>query len=1479
VLDYVDVIQGDLPVGYWRLGEASGTTAVDYAGGYHGTYINTPTLGVTGAISNDDDTAITTVSGSSEHVQVAHDAALQTLPITIEAWVKGSTIGYISKYVNGSSNGWYIGTGTAGNTNVLYGFNSGNRILKSTAGTVSLLDNVWHHIVLTVDTSGGLFYIDGKLSDTIAWTGTPTVSTSTANMSIGSYADGTSYTSHSYDEVAVYPYALDANQVKSHYLYGKRTNVTLTSTIVRRFSKTATIKGYLGKRIKTATIKGFLAEPDGEFRGSYTTAERDALGYVYTNDTIQNLDTETMQRYNGATWDEISAEGTTGPTGPTGPGGATGPTGATGGTGGTGGTGATGPTGAAGGVSIRYTFSTTTTDADPGTGTLRLSSATQNASTVIRADLLDVNSVDWTTVLDTFDDATGTVKGAIRLFNTVDPTKWLTFNVTALASPTGYKNITVTNTGSSAASPFSNGNDITLTFSRAGDLGASGPTGPTGGTGGTGPTGPTGPTGGTGGVGATGPTGPTTGASIRYTFSTTTTDADPGSGILRLNQATQNTATLIYADLNDRLAVDWTTTLDTFINGILRLHVETDTTKWLKFTVTGVTTATGYRKISVVNTGSSTASPFANSDNLILTFIPSSDAIAPSTSPTPNVIGGAGYLAVDWDPITNNDPVTYEVHVSTTTGFTPSASTKSGQLNGTLFFIKAMPDGTPLDYGAPVNGIGSTEYFVKVVAKDVDGAHGGGTFGTPTYGGSYTQDSAFLNQNNSSDIAALAIKAEHIEAGAIESEKLSSAIILGGVIVGGDPAAARVQLGTGGIEVWADADNQTINIPSDGTDASFDGSISTGGLNVYGDASLSGGADLPTRVMGNTKLVLDSYQPAPSTAPTATLSWRSYALGTSGTDDENRYGGCYTTSGGAGGATASFAFMNKNDSDESKLIEVTAATPATIARSYTLSTNANVVPWGVTKLGSYYYILYTNTSTTKVYIRKLLASDLSTVADTVEITADVNTNMTRMAIGDDGANLYVVDRAGGASPTYYRFHSYNTSIAGHTSTNSDYNPGNTYDYPKDLVYYNEDGDTNRWWLSTRMVVVSTHGYESVHRFSTAYVHAYTSDSNHKCFPGAYSDYAYIYGGLAHDGTNFWTLYGNYYGMMYKHSNWKWTSESDKYWVGYTYYDDDATGGTHETTISPRTSLTMKKRAHLYVSAGTSFNLDNGGTDDPNKVRWYINRNATEPTGGSPTRFSGYLQDPTSSTYCYSYDATNHRYAYWLNWDSAGTPPENPGTNGFSTVAGAGYLYWGGTTNQFLSGFGQLTIPKFAGAISGFTAGEGDAYYDTTDNAMYLYDGSLWYPAQSFVGGRTTKGANEATFNAGFATVAFGSAVFENPTSTWDAANNRWDLPRTGVWRLRATVQWDIPVASHTQREIRIYDITGTAAVHTVSNVVSGTTDEYTQHIEVLVNVTALPQRYRLEASSQDTGGAAGYRILGGAVSMFSAEYLGPKGAL
>jgi hypothetical protein len=125
-------------------------------------------------------------------------------------------------------------------------------------------------------------------------------------------------------------------------------------------------------------------------------------------------------------------------------------------------------------VAIGYTFSTTTTDSDPGSGTVRLNAATQNIATQIFVDLLDNLGEDWTLALDSFDASSNPYKGYVRLVKASDLTKWILFRLTDVTTVAGYRKLVADVVASSDASPFSNGDGLFLHFSQTGDAGADG---------------------------------------------------------------------------------------------------------------------------------------------------------------------------------------------------------------------------------------------------------------------------------------------------------------------------------------------------------------------------------------------------------------------------------------------------------------------------------------------------------------------------------------------------------------------------------------------------------------------------------------------------------------------------------------------------------------------------------------------------------------------------------------------------------------------------------------------------------------------------------------------------------------------------------------------------------------------------------------------------------------------------------------------
>ena len=127
------------------------------------------------------------------------------------------------------------------------------------------------------------------------------------------------------------------------------------------------------------------------------------------------------------------------------------------------------------GVAMAYAAETgSTADAAPGDGKLTWNNATQASATTIYLDAQDANGVDLLTLIDTLDDSTSTIKGALRLTKVSDNSAWILYNLTAVTSASGYRKLTVSATSQSATSPFADGDALSLTFSRSGDKGDAG---------------------------------------------------------------------------------------------------------------------------------------------------------------------------------------------------------------------------------------------------------------------------------------------------------------------------------------------------------------------------------------------------------------------------------------------------------------------------------------------------------------------------------------------------------------------------------------------------------------------------------------------------------------------------------------------------------------------------------------------------------------------------------------------------------------------------------------------------------------------------------------------------------------------------------------------------------------------------------------------------------------------------------------------
>jgi hypothetical protein len=145
------------------------------------------------------------------------------------------------------------------------------------------------------------------------------------------------------------------------------------------------------------------------------------------------------------------------------------------------------------------------------------------------------------------------------------------------------------------------------------------------------------------------------------------------------------------------------------------------------------------------------------------------DGSAPSTSPSlaasGSVVGGPNYFRVKWSAVSNADTVYYDVHMGTTSGFTPSGSTLCTTTPGLSTFIKKLPDGTTdIAY--------DTNYYFKIIAKDNDGSAAAGTVSSA---------SQLLRLDGGADIVANSITANELAVTAITTEAIASSDFATGV--------------------------------------------------------------------------------------------------------------------------------------------------------------------------------------------------------------------------------------------------------------------------------------------------------------------------------------------------------------------------------------------------------------------------------------------------------------------------------------------------------------------------------------------------------------------------------------------------------------------------------------------------------------------------------------------------------------------------
>jgi hypothetical protein len=223
---YSDIVLSLGPVAYWRLGETSGNTAVDVTGAHSGAYQNSVTLGATGAIGGDTNTAASFGGGNNDRVQVS-PFDVNGSGITILAWINAESFGndsIVSKGTGAGNNATYWMLGINGDSRIRarVKINGNSRQLMTNISAMS--PDTWYFVAMTYDGTTMRVYLDGVEVNSRSWSGTVSTNSSVA-VGLGNQPSGAGNRAFDgeLDELAVFDKALTPAEIAALYSAAQRT--------------------------------------------------------------------------------------------------------------------------------------------------------------------------------------------------------------------------------------------------------------------------------------------------------------------------------------------------------------------------------------------------------------------------------------------------------------------------------------------------------------------------------------------------------------------------------------------------------------------------------------------------------------------------------------------------------------------------------------------------------------------------------------------------------------------------------------------------------------------------------------------------------------------------------------------------------------------------------------------------------------------------------------------------------------------------------------------------------------------------------------------------------------------------------------------------------------------------------------------------------------------------------------------------------
>jgi hypothetical protein len=734
-----------------------------------------------------------------------------------------------------------------------------------------------------------------------------------------------------------------------------------------------------------------------------------------------------------------------------------------------------------------------------------------------------------------------------------------------------------------------------------------------------------------------------------------------------------------------------------------------------------------------------------------------SDGTPPSASPDPVSLAGVGYFILKWTPIVNADPVTYEVHVSATSGFTPGSGTLVGQTSSSQFIVKALPGPEPGD-GEPDTRVldYDTTYYAVIVAKDADGV-----------AAQSAETVCTLTRVTGPDLAANSVTADNIVTATITGDKFSANVIVAGVFKTAE-TGQRVEWGTDGIQAYKPDNSQMINVPTDGSEGLIDIEVIARGLTATDGASLSGTSELNA----DATLTLQQGITPPSFMPQVGVTYDTIQIVTTGLSAAQKTGALGTFDL----VPSEIYCMEWKDAATDYWVLHQIRSNGTRAWFFRVSDGAPLPNGG----GGAYFTDYTNweyysvveiTSGAHAGVYRMGRWIPHGAANDFYLTSPQGINRysrqngnVAPTLGTDGTDIFVAEvvNTDDLRVRYFVPTGTGENLASPTSTTESTTGFTMLNGLCTILYGNFDMGSGRYVVAHRatnfdvqMLTVSAGAFYpggSGNNWASANKAADTWEcptTNRRA--------------MAWDAANsvFWTFGGD--GFMYKHTSERWDPavNSSTYWAETTYYD--SAGTTHETTPGPAKSYLAKRRAKNFFTPPA---LTLGGADDPDNYRLYMARGATAPansayhlqyTGATNTAWqtmaTATANPPTSNNFPGATPAEIKNPAGTLSIKADGSIAAASMTKGGIAVAVEGPYYYAWVSSQ--AGVAQNTTTTLAGytslGSSGITVSSG-VFTLPRAGRYRIYGQQYWAAQASPVGSRIAQWQHNST-NVASATVA------------------------------------------------------------------------------------------------------------------------------